>query len=787
MDLLRPSEDQYVQFPLDEPARLLVSIDTEEEFDWNQPVVRKLHTVESARYLWRTDAIFERFGVCPSYFIDYPVATDPGISTNLAELCAKGRCNVGAHLHPWTNPPHEEELSTYASFPGNLKPELEERKLRTLTEIIAERVKQRPVTYRAGRYGVGPSTARILEKLGYKIDMSVVPLRDYSHLGGPDFSDLTAHPYWFGATENLLEIPITGGVLGSLSSFGPLRAAVLKSPLLARAHFPGVLARSGLLNRVYITPEGIPVADAKTLTRVLLEKGHRIFTLQFHSPSLEPGNTPYVRSRAELDKLLSWIEIYLDFFMTELGGVSATPMQIYERAQALRNGVPVGTSIGKLSAPVDERSSASFPTVPNPAERISSNCLIVASNFPPVRGGSAVLYGNLCKFANGRIAVLTAWRSYSSGEEIAGWRQHDQATGFPIDRLELLRPPLARPNRLVPKAVSFLLVDLPLMLRVLRRLMLIVREHGIEVVCIGELVYGGWLVFACRYLLKCKVVQYVLGEEITISGRSRSESMKRVYLRLSDSIIAISAFTRDALIAHMGVDPAKIELIPPGVDLTCFHEKPPDAKLRTRHGLTGKRIILSVARLVERKGIDKLLLALPSILQRHPDVHLVVVGKGPYYIELEAIARKTGMTGNVTFAGLVSDAELVDYYSMCDIFALPNRNMPNGDTEGFGLVFLEANACGRPVISGRAGGVVDAVHDGINGLTVDGNDPSAIANAILRLLGDPSLYATLREGGLVAARRSSWQRRTEQFNLLCTRLANGRSRSTARKAAGAKT
>jgi len=162
--------------------------------------------------------------------------------------------------------------------------------------------------------------------------------------------------------------------------------------------------------------------------------------------------------------------------------------------------------------------------------------------------------------------------------------------------------------------------------------------------------------------------------------------------------------------------------------------------------------------------------ALPRVLQQYPNAHYVIVGEGPFHAELERIAREQGVADHVTFVGRVSDDELVDYYALCDIFALPNREMPDGDTEGFGLVYLEANACGKPVISGLAGGVLDAVQDGVNGLAVDGTDPGAIAAAALRLLGDDDLYARLHTGALSMARQSSWSRRSEQFNLLCDRL-----------------
>jgi phosphatidyl-myo-inositol dimannoside synthase len=765
MTLLTPSREQYIDFPAEEPPRLLVSVDTEEAFDWNLPMVRHHYSTSSVTSGRKAHKIFDRFGIRPTYLVDYPVATDAAAADFLGGLYADGRCSIGAHLHPWTNPPHEEELTTNASFPGNLVPDLERRKLRILTEAIEASLKQRPVVYRAGRYGIGPSTAGILHELGYKIDMSMIPLRDYSHSGGPDFSRSVSTPYWFGDRAEMLEIPLTAGYIGMMRSIGPRIAGALKSPIVERSHLVGLLARSHLLSRNFITPEGMPVDEAKTLTRLLLRDGHRIFTLNYHSPSLEPGNTPYVRNAGDLQKFLSWIEAYCDFFFGELGGISSTPMAIYHRALELKQNLP------RAPTPVAIERHPGTPTLADREAAPVPRCLIVASNFPPVRGGSSVVYGNLCSFSPRSLVVLTAWRNYATGEEVPGWRQYDEAAKFLVYRLELLRLSSTVPYPHRGKLLSFMLKDLPLMLQVYLKVRAIVRRHRMKVVCIGELVYGGWLVFACRYLLRCKIIHYIHGEEITVADSSISARMRRSYLRHSDAIVAVSRFTREALIGLMDVPPGRIELIDNGVDLERFRERAPAASLVERFRRRERRILLSVGRLVERKGFDQMLRALPQIMQCRFEIHYIIVGDGPYRSALELIARDLAVEGSVTFAGAVSDEELIDYYALCDLFVLPNREMPDGDTEGFGLVFLEANACGKPVISGRAGGVVDAVHDGVNGLTVDGTNAADIAAATIRLLEDDELYARLRRGGLAAAQGSGWDRRVEQFTELCTRLA----------------
>ena len=193
-------------------------------------------------------------------------------------------------------------------------------------------------------------------------------------------------------------------------------------------------------------------------------------------------------------------------------------------------------------------------------------------------------------------------------------------------------------------------------------------------------------------------------------------------------------------------------------------------QLIAKYKIASKRVLLSVGRLVPRKGIDRTLEAMPKLLQRHPDLHYLIVGDGPYRERLQQMVAELGLASYVTFTGPIGDEELRAHYALCDLFVLPNREMPDGDTEGFGLVFLEANACGKPVVGGRAGGVVEAVQDGHNGLLVNGDNVDSIVEAVCKLLEDEALYQRLRRGGMEIAERSGWQLRTQQFQALCARL-----------------
>ena len=174
-----------------------------------------------------------------------------------------------------------------------------------------------------------------MAEFGYEIDVSVVPGTDLSRKFGPDFSHCGARPYWFGTAPVLLEIPLSIGYTGLLARSGATAYVLTMNERLKALHVPGVLAHLGLVERITLTPEGISFAEQRRLTRALFRNGHRVFSFTYHSPSLAPGNTPYVRSEADLRAFLRRIEQYLDFFMGELGGHAATPFEIKALAEKL--------------------------------------------------------------------------------------------------------------------------------------------------------------------------------------------------------------------------------------------------------------------------------------------------------------------------------------------------------------------------------------------------------------------------------------------------------------------
>ena len=301
------------------------------------------------------------------------------------------------------------------------------------------------------------------------------------------------------------------------------------------------------------------------------------------------------------------------------------------------------------------------------------------------------------------------------------------------------------------------------------------QTENIAVLCIGELVAGGWLAGACWRLFGLKTLIYIHGEEISTRTRyDEGGQRRRRAFAATHGIVAVSRFTRRTLIDGFGVPAAKIELVSNGVDLARFVPRPRPAHLVARYGLAGRPVLLTISRWYARKGSDRVIESLPASVRQSPDIVYLIVGEGSYRPTLENLVARHGLSRNVVFAGAVPDYELTDHYSLGDVFIMANRQMPDGETEGFGLVFLEANACGLPVIAGRAGGSVDAVTDQLNGLLVDGNDPAAIAEAVNRVFIDDALRQRLRTGGAEVALASGWDRRVEQFLQFCDSLTEKR-------------
>jgi hypothetical protein len=310
---------------------LLIVVDTEEEFDWAAPFSRAARATTSIPAQAHAHAIYDRFDVVPTYVIDHPVATDPEAVAFLKRLRDAGKAEIGAHLHPWVTPPHVEAVTSRNSYHCNLPPVLERAKIEALTQAIETAFGARPKAFKAGRYGFGPNTQQVLIDLGYEVDCSFVPHTDLSGDGGPDFRGVPDRPHWLDEGRGLLEIPLTVGYLGALPGLGEKAGWLFDSPGAERLRVPGLLARAGLVARSRLTPEGTPPDEQCRLIEAMAARGHGLFSLTYHSPSLAPGHTPYVRDEADLAAFLASIEQVLTFFRDRMGGRFTTLSAVRRR------------------------------------------------------------------------------------------------------------------------------------------------------------------------------------------------------------------------------------------------------------------------------------------------------------------------------------------------------------------------------------------------------------------------------------------------------------------------
>jgi hypothetical protein len=324
--------------PAGERPVLLVIIDTEEEFDWNGPFDRaSTGTASIAAQPVMHARVFDKFGIVPTYVCDWPVATTPASVRVLRDLMEAGRCEIGTHLHPWVSPPHAEEVNRFNSYAGNLPRELEYEKLSMLTVAIKENFGRAPATFKAGRYGLGPHTAESIAALGYRIDASVVPYSSFVDDGGPDFSSYDEDPYWFEAGQrSLLELPVTTGYAGWLRGMGPQLYDLAQRPWARNARLGGILARSRALERIRLSPEVASGDEMRRLTTSLRAGGCDVFSLTYHSPSLAPGHTPYVRDAAGLDRFIATVHDYCAWFRDEIGGQFLGLGALYDKLERSR-------------------------------------------------------------------------------------------------------------------------------------------------------------------------------------------------------------------------------------------------------------------------------------------------------------------------------------------------------------------------------------------------------------------------------------------------------------------
>jgi phosphatidylinositol alpha-1,6-mannosyltransferase len=374
--------------------------------------------------------------------------------------------------------------------------------------------------------------------------------------------------------------------------------------------------------------------------------------------------------------------------------------------------------------------------------------MLLSEVFPPRTGGSGRWFWEL-------------YRRLPTGEVVVAAGEHSRAAVF--DRacaLPVARLPLALPSwgLLDPAGARGYL-------RAYRAVRRLVRESGAREIHCGKALPEGWLAWLLRRRYGLPYLCYVHGEELNVAAQSRELAwLTERVLRGARRVIANSRATRAALERFAPPAAERVAVLHPGVDARRFTPAPPDPRARAALGWSGRTVILTVGRLQARKGHDQLIRALPQVRRIVPDVLYAIAGDGDQRARLEGLTDELNVREAVQFLGEIGDRELLACYQQCDLFALPNREV-EGDAEGFGLVLLEAQACGRPVVAGDSGGTAETIRAPDTGRLVDCDTPEPLAATLAELLCD----APLRKAMGRAARR--WIVERFDWNAIMPRAA----------------
>ena len=345
---------------------------------------------------------------------------------------------------------------------------------------------------------------------------------------------------------------------------------------------------------------------------------------------------------------------------------------------------------------------------------VSNPVLFVTNDFGPRAGGiETFVIGLIERRTFGQTIVYTSAQAGSEAYD-AAWKLDFGVTVI-RDRAKILLP--------TP--------------RVARNLTRIIKESNIQVAAFGAAAPLGLLSASMKRAGVRKTVALTHGHEVWWAKVFPFNYALRKIGSSTDSLTYLGEFTQRAISRSLSKAAAqRMVKIAPGIDVDHF--SPQDStQLRKELKLENKRVIVSVGRLVHRKGQDHLIQAMPEILKSVPDAHLLMVGQGPYLSHLKKLVENLDLIDQVSFIGRIQYAQLPQYICAGDVFAMPSRSRFFGlEVEGLGIVYLEASACGLPVIAGSSGGAPDAVIDGVTGIVVDGENNQEIAVAAIKLLQD---------------------------------------------------
>ena len=303
--------------------KLVITIDVEED-NWGE-FITDGYSLENIKKIQGLQKIFDQFKVKPTYLINYPVATDKFSVEMFRSFVAEGKCEIGAHCHPWNTPPFEEDLGVYNSMLCNLPEKLQHRKLSILKNTIYQNLGINSVSFRAGRWAFGSSVARAFHKLGFKVDTSVTPYTKWNEWYGVDYRNSTPRPYRFSSDnifkpiENgeLLQIPVSIGFFQKNYAICSLLTKFVETKAMKKIRLKGVLYRLKILNKAFLSPEISTGQEMINLAERMKCLGFDILNLFFHSTTLLPGCSPFNNNQAEEKLFLQHITKFLEYVENE--------------------------------------------------------------------------------------------------------------------------------------------------------------------------------------------------------------------------------------------------------------------------------------------------------------------------------------------------------------------------------------------------------------------------------------------------------------------------------------
>ena len=369
------------------------------------------------------------------------------------------------------------------------------------------------------------------------------------------------------------------------------------------------------------------------------------------------------------------------------------------------------------------------------------------------------MYDALARCQPKQFHILTSRRDYTTGEIVGGYEEFDRAVPYKITRTNRIRLGLHIGKPSLLKKIYSAVTGWWLNQKLMSTIKLICSNEDIDTICISANEALMWLPPALKQQTKQRVIVFTHGEDISQAAHSaKAERNRGRALHAASGIIAVSNYTAGLLTQNYDIAKEKIFVSTNGVDLQKFCGKVEET---AREALTFPRgpTVFSCGRLVARKGFDNLIEAWPRIVKTIPEAMLLIGGIGPQEKPLKQKVHDLGLERNIQFLGVIKSDDMPSYYGLSSVFCMPNRTMPDGDTEGFGLVFLEASAMGTPSIAGRAGGTSDAVADGETGLLIDGEDIAEIEEAILALLTNDASRKVMSAAALEFARSRGWPKK----------------------------